>query len=581
MLFDPGWLYVLAATLPLLAGLTLAVLRRRAERWAGWLVVGCLSLSTILSLVGAILFQLSAQAARDQLQAFEPWSASIPWLHLTFTRFDGNGGFHYDAPGVELYLGYLIDTLTTVLFLIITIVALALGLYVQRAVPSKDSIPFNQRSSHFFTLYSILIALLLYLILANNLPQLFVCWTLLSLVVLFFNGISQPASSFKMFLMHRAGDAGFLLAMAILWTFTGTLSLVTVREEVRDVLGNVMLEDGLPKKRIDQLSVVDALLTPNKDSRDEPFNEKDAQAKQLCRVNPTGRKKLELAESGAAVVIWAQDTLNNQFLKPVDHQFNAYNPSNKSGLNQGLRTMPYWALTLMGLGFFLSIVSLMSLAPLQTWLPDLMSNACLLIASISYLALATAALYLLFRIYPILTLEVQWVMAASGIFTAIYALSCAIASTSSPRAKAYVTMSLLASMITWPLLGTWSLVPVLLSLAIGSVLLRHRAQTARHDMANFLETGWYWDTMLHRCCVVPALQLGHWLDRLDRQFWNRLVTLIAKLTHFVARVEHQFDETLVDGLTLRMKRTRTLKIDFVLLALLATIIAAIVVAIVH
>src|SRR5205823_2008834 len=130
---------------------------------------------------------------------------------------------------------------------------------------------------------------------------------------------------------------------AILWTFTGTLSLVTVREDERDVLGNVVIEEGQPKRRVDRLSLAEVLRTPSSDSHGEPFSEKGALAGQMCRVVParsaSGKPKLELAEAGPLVIVWNQETLNGHYHNPVRGRFDASDAQQQGGHGKGMRTI--------------------------------------------------------------------------------------------------------------------------------------------------------------------------------------------------------------------------------------------------
>ena len=81
-MIDPGLLYLLAASLPILAGLALVCLSRpwrhdhhdyaavargeRYARWAGYLAVVVLSISAILSIVGLFWYQQHVQSGRDR-----------------------------------------------------------------------------------------------------------------------------------------------------------------------------------------------------------------------------------------------------------------------------------------------------------------------------------------------------------------------------------------------------------------------------------------------------------------------------------------------------------------------------------
>lgn len=492
-MIDPGLLYLVAASLPILVGLVTVWLSRpwrhdhhdhetayRGEqhvRWAGYVAVSAISISAILSVMGLFWFQQYQRSGREHFQKVEPWTASISWLSLPQLGFEGkrNLGFSADAPGVELRLGYHVDMLSTVLFVLITLVALSIHFYALRSMRRevKAEVSDNLAKVHrpgryawFFTVFSFFTGVMLHLVLADNLLQIFICWELVGLCSYFLIGFYQEQrqanrASMKAFIMNRVGDAGFLVGMAILWTFTGTLGLVTVREEERDVLGNVVMEEGQPKRRIDQLSLSDALRTPASDTHGEAFEEKGAQAGQMCRVisarSASGKAKLDIAEAGPLVVVWNQETLNSHFHKPDRGRFDAFNARAKGGHGKGLRTMPYWLLGLAGVGLFLGCVGKSAQVPLQTWLPDAMAGPTPVSALVHSATMVAAGVYLMARLFPILIPEVLLIIAYVGVFTAFYGATCALVQTDVKRLLAYSTLSQLGLMMSAIGVGGWSM----------------------------------------------------------------------------------------------------------------------------
>ncbi|HQR08748.1 MAG TPA: proton-conducting transporter membrane subunit [Gemmatales bacterium] len=492
-MIDPGLLYLVAASLPVLAGLALVWLSRpwrhdhhdydtatrgeRHVRWAGYLAVASIGISAILCLIGLFWYLQYQQSGRDHFQNVEPWAASIPWLSLPRLGFEGKGnlGFSPDAPGVDLRLGYHVDTLTTVLFVLITLVALCIHLYALRSMRREVKAEVYDvlakvhrpgRYAWFFTVFSFFTGVMLHLVLADNLLQIFFCWELVGLCSYFLIGFYQEQriarqASIKALIMNRVGDAGFLVGMAILWTFTGTLSLVTVRQEERDVLGNVVMDEGQPKRRIDQLSLTDTLRTPASDTHGEAFEEKGAQAGQMCRVTATrsasGKAKLDVAEAGPLVVVWNQETLNSHFHKPDRGRFDAFNTKAKGGHGKGLRTIPYWLLGLAGVGLFLGCIGKSAQVPLQTWLPDAMAGPTPVSALVHSATMVAAGVYLMARLFPILIPEVLLIIAYIGVFTTFYGATCALVQADVKRLLAYSTLSQLGLMMGAIGVGGWSM----------------------------------------------------------------------------------------------------------------------------
>jgi NADH:ubiquinone oxidoreductase subunit 5 (subunit L)/multisubunit Na+/H+ antiporter MnhA subunit len=339
MMTDWGLLFVAAASLPLLACGLLLLYRRQSA----WITRGALVTVAGLSITGLVCFQQHIGKSPGTV----PWTGSVAWLRLSQLGVEGTGvlGYSPDAPAVEVQFGYYVDSLTTVLFGLVSVMALLIACLARPRQP--------------FAFHGVLLAatgFTLHLLIANNLVQLFLCWVLVGLLSTRLTGNANL--TLQSFLFHRLGDAALLVSIAILWTYTGTLSLVTVREVERDVTGKVVLEDGQPKTRIAQLSIFDALRTPAKDSHDDAFAEPGAEAGKMCRVTPTrtsrGKKKLELADDGALVVIWNQETLNSHYDKPDRRRFDAYDPLAAGGHGKGLRAMPYWALCLAGVGIVMA-----------------------------------------------------------------------------------------------------------------------------------------------------------------------------------------------------------------------------------
>lgn len=474
-MIDPGWIYLVAASLPVLASIMLLCLSRWNRSWTAWIAVSALLGSTVLSIVGASLFQQHIQQSRDQLQPVQPWASSITWMSLSRLGYDGIGklGYSNDAPAVELRLGYFIDALTSILIPFIALVALGVHFFAMRSMRKElkadlfDPIAHLHRPGRytsFFMHLSFFTGAMLHLVLADNLLQIFLCWELVGLASYFLIGFyrEQEAArtgSLKAFIMNRVGDAGFLIGIVILFTYTGTLNLITVKEEVRDILGNVVMEDGQPQWRIAQLSLSDALRTPIKDSHDDAFAEKGAEAGTMCRVNHvttrTGRKKLELAEQGSHIVVWNQETLNGHYDKPDRRRFDAYDPGRTGGHGMGLRTVPYWMLTLAGLGLLLGCIGKSSQFPLQTWLPDAMAGPTPVSALVHSATMVAAGVYLLARIFPLLLPEVLLTVAYGGVFTAFYGATCALVQTDLKRILAYSTLSQLGLMFASLGVGGW------------------------------------------------------------------------------------------------------------------------------
>lgn len=131
-----------------------------------------------------------------------------------------SGSFHFDV-------GFLIDRLTAVMMLIVTFVSLIVHIYSVGYMKGDDG---NQR---FFSYVSGFTFAMLMLVTANNFLQLFFGWEGVGLVSYLLIGFwfqkeSAAAGSLKAFLVNRVGDFGFILGIAAILDYFGSVSYSTV-----------------------------------------------------------------------------------------------------------------------------------------------------------------------------------------------------------------------------------------------------------------------------------------------------------------------------------------------------------------
>src|SRR5262249_23021830 len=125
-------------------------------------------------------------------------------------------GFHVDA-------GILLDPLSILFVLLITGVGGLIHIY---AVGYMGGDPGRRR---FFGDFHLFIAAMLLLVLANSYLFLYVGWegvglTSYLLIAYYFNRNSAATAGNKAFYMNRVGDAGFSIAIMIMFAFFGTVS---------------------------------------------------------------------------------------------------------------------------------------------------------------------------------------------------------------------------------------------------------------------------------------------------------------------------------------------------------------------
>ncbi len=129
--------------------------------------------------------------------------------------------------GIRFEIGFLIDTLTVTMMLVVTSVSLMVHVYT---IGYMIDDPGYQR---FFSYISLFTFSMLMLVMSNNFLQLFFGWEAVGLVSYLLIGFwyTKPTAIFanmKAFLVNRVGDLGFLLGIALVVAYTGSLDYATV-----------------------------------------------------------------------------------------------------------------------------------------------------------------------------------------------------------------------------------------------------------------------------------------------------------------------------------------------------------------
>ena len=125
--------------------------------------------------------------------------------------------------GLTFEVGFLIDTLTVMMMLVVTFVSLMVHIYTIGYM-SED--PGYQR---FFSYISLFTFSMLMLVMSNNFLQLFFGWEAVGLVSylligFWFNKPSAIFANMKAFLVNRVGDFGFILGIGLIAAYAGTLN---------------------------------------------------------------------------------------------------------------------------------------------------------------------------------------------------------------------------------------------------------------------------------------------------------------------------------------------------------------------
>jgi NADH-quinone oxidoreductase subunit L len=486
-LFDlgkhPGNLYVLATLLPLASFLILLVafglrtllsshrdsaLARNVYQLLGgdepgkgaaYVATGAMAAAFLLSLIGFVLFASdrdlfggghhgaeahhadAAGKVDESSEHGEPedrWAAKITWLHVGYSR-ESN-----PDPATRLELGYRIDSLTAVMFLMVTLIATLIHIFsigymgdeLQRTVEDHQvhtpggHLTRRGRYGRFFLFLSLFCFSMLNLVLADNLFQVFLSWELVGicsylLIGFYYERTSASNAANKAFITNRVGDAGFIIGLLILWTQVGTLSFDDLFRRIRAPVNDVQLQkQGVAGKFV--------------------------RAEQVGETRD-GKKKVRLDQDGSEVVVFPRGVKKLATPLGADRSITV---ADRPRTGQ-MTTMPYWMLVLAGLGIFLGCVGKSAQFPLQVWLPDAMEGPTPVSALIHAATMVAAGVYLVGRCFPLFTLEVLLTIAYTGAITLFVAATIAVVMTDIKKVLAYSTVSQLGYMMLALGVGGW------------------------------------------------------------------------------------------------------------------------------
>jgi len=134
------------------------------------------------------------------------------------------------SDGLHFEIGFLVDNLTAMMMLVVTFVSLMVHIYT---IGYMADDPGYQR---FFAYISLFTFSMLMLVMANNFLQLFFGWEAVGLVSYLLIGFwyKRPTAIYanmKAFIVNRVGDFGFLIGIATLVFYAGSLNYTEVFAE--------------------------------------------------------------------------------------------------------------------------------------------------------------------------------------------------------------------------------------------------------------------------------------------------------------------------------------------------------------
>src|SRR5712672_1015616 len=167
-------------------------------------------------------------------------SCTLSFYVLYRILFEGQAPFNGTvytwlvSDGVAMDVGFLIDRLSAMMMVVVTFVSLMVHIYT---IGYMDEDPGYQR---FFSYISLFTFSMLMLVMSNNFVQLFFGWEAVGVVSYLLIGFwyTRPSAIFanlKAFLVNRVGDFGFLLGIAGVLYYTGSLDYRAAFEQAPQI----------------------------------------------------------------------------------------------------------------------------------------------------------------------------------------------------------------------------------------------------------------------------------------------------------------------------------------------------------
>jgi NADH-quinone oxidoreductase subunit L len=335
--------------------------------------------------------------------------------HGHFPRyFSGTYYVLADFPALRFAVDYYIDSLTLVMFTMVTLIASLIHLFAIGYMGDEltdDHEDHQVHTSHghlhrpgrfhrFFAFMSLFSFSMLGLVLAGNIFMVFIFWELVGVCSYFLIGFyterhSASTAANKAFIMNRVGDFGFLIGLMILATYFGTFQFANRAEAgtTRAGLFDMLRDDAGDVK----VSADGDTIFLNDEADDEPA----------------------------------------------------------AGALRERKTIPYFLMVAAGLGVFAGCVGKSAQFPLQTWLPDAMEGPTPVSALVHSATMVAAGVYLAGRFYPMFLPEVLLTIAYVGCITLFLAATIAVVATDIKRVLAYSTISQLGYMMLGLGVGGW------------------------------------------------------------------------------------------------------------------------------
>jgi NADH-quinone oxidoreductase subunit L len=160
------------------------------------------------------------------------------------------------SDGMRMEVGFLVDNLSALMMTVVTFVSLMVHVYTIGYMHDDPGY------TRFFSYISLFTFSMLMLVMSNNFLQLFFGWEAVGLVSYLLIGFwyQRPTAifaNFKAFVVNRVGDFGFVLGIAGVAYFTGTLDYAEAFSRLDMIVGNdLYLTPGEPTKAITVICIL-------------------------------------------------------------------------------------------------------------------------------------------------------------------------------------------------------------------------------------------------------------------------------------------------------------------------------------
>ncbi len=354
---------------------------------------------------------------------------------------------------LKLTIGYYIDTLTVLMFCMVTLIASCIHFYAigymheeledvtdhEVTLDSGRHLTRPGRFHRFFQYLSLFCFSMLGLVLAGNIAMVFVFWELVGICSYFLIGFyierkSATNAANKAFIVNRVGDFGMIIGLMALWTGLGTFSFGSVDS------------DGSGKIEAAERGMFE-LVRPGPDHHFQvPVRMALAEAREEAAELVTKWQSESVAKAGKR-------------LSPQELRERLERHAKEAGWLEPNGDKPpkgYWWLIIGGVGIFCGCIGKSAQFPLHVWLPDAMEGPTPVSALVHSATMVAAGVYLVGRFYPMFTPEVLWVIAMVGCATLFMAATIAITARDIKRVLAYSTISQLGYMMLALGVGGWA-----------------------------------------------------------------------------------------------------------------------------